>query len=213
MKRISLAMLLLGATGAGKTPLGDRLERVGWAGYRCHHFDFGDQLRQAAAADPGTPPWQLSVGEIMIVRHSLQTGALLEPAHFGIALKVLDGFGAMRQVGSGDLLLLNGLPRHIRQAEMLPESLRIETVVVLEIEPETVWKRIQRDCGGDRAGRTDDTRQAVGQRLETYRQRTLPLIDYYTAAGACILRVAVRVESTAAMLLQDLKLAGVMSSR
>jgi adenylate kinase family enzyme len=45
------AILLLGPTGSGKTPLGQVLERRGLWGHRCSHFDFGDNLREIVARD------------------------------------------------------------------------------------------------------------------------------------------------------------------
>ena len=41
-------ILLLGPTGSGKTPLGDRLQIRDLWGRRCHHFDFGVRLRDVA---------------------------------------------------------------------------------------------------------------------------------------------------------------------
>ena len=46
------AVLLLGPTGAGKSPLGDWLEARGLWGRPCHHFDFGANLRAIVAAGP-----------------------------------------------------------------------------------------------------------------------------------------------------------------
>ena len=40
------AILLLGPTGSGKTPLGELMERRGFGGRRCRHFDLGDRLRR-----------------------------------------------------------------------------------------------------------------------------------------------------------------------
>jgi len=37
----SRAILLIGPTGSGKTPLGDWLQAYGFCGHRCHRFDFG----------------------------------------------------------------------------------------------------------------------------------------------------------------------------
>ncbi len=46
--KIPKAILLLGPTGSGKTPLGQALEKKGLAGRRCVHFDFGANLREIA---------------------------------------------------------------------------------------------------------------------------------------------------------------------
>ncbi len=43
------AILLLGPTGTGKTPLGNVLAVRGWRGLPCLHFDFGANLRELVA--------------------------------------------------------------------------------------------------------------------------------------------------------------------
>ncbi len=84
------AWLLVGPTGAGKTPLGRLLEEKGAAGRRCFHFDFGAELR-AVAASPDRVP-KLSEADVGVVRGSLATGALLEDHEFPIALRILEAF-------------------------------------------------------------------------------------------------------------------------
>ncbi len=42
------SILLLGPTGAGKSPLGNQMEQNGIRGKRCFHFDFGHELRSIA---------------------------------------------------------------------------------------------------------------------------------------------------------------------
>ncbi len=64
------ALLLLGPTGLGKTPLGLLLEARGLAGHRCVHFDFGDNLRQAVARYQ--PDDILSREDIEFLRHVLE---------------------------------------------------------------------------------------------------------------------------------------------
>ena len=45
------AIVLLGPTGSGKTPLGDLIERCGLWGAPCLHFDFGACLRSIVEQD------------------------------------------------------------------------------------------------------------------------------------------------------------------
>lgn len=191
----SSALLLIGPTGAGKTPLGGRLEGRGLAGRRGLHFDFGAQLR-AAAGSPEIVPG-LSADELGTIRLSLETGALLEDRDFPIAVKILDAFETRMASAPGDILVLNGLPRHVGQAEMLEARIRVRAVAVLEASVETVLGRIRHDTGGDRRERADDRRESVELRFETYRERTLPLVGFYEARGASIIRVPVGVWTTA----------------
>lgn len=84
------ALLLLGPTGSGKTPLGRVLEARGLAGRRCLHFDFGENLRQVVAQHK--PDSLVSTTDIAFLRRVLETGALLEDDQFPLAARILRSF-------------------------------------------------------------------------------------------------------------------------
>jgi adenylate kinase family enzyme len=183
------ALLILGPTGSGKTPLGDHLTRRGWRGRPCLHFDFGEQLR-AVAAGRDAP----FIGdEISLVREVLRRGALLENETFFIAERILEAFMESRRVGPQEVIVLNGLPRHAGQAGEVDRILAIDTVLCLECTPEIVYRRLRLNAGGDRTGRVDDDVALVGDKLRTYKERTAPLVAYYRDRGAEILRRPVDV--------------------
>jgi len=171
------AVLLLGPTGAGKSPLGDHLERVAWRGRRCHHFDFGAHLR--AVHEGALHPAGLSDADVAVVSRALETGALLEDSEFPIAVAILSDFMGRRVVAAEDLVVLNGLPRHVGQADGVECLLSITEVLHLDAEPATLLERIRRNAGGDRGGRGDDEAEAVVRRVERYRTRTRPLLARY----------------------------------
>ncbi|HUT61258.1 MAG TPA: nucleoside monophosphate kinase [Phycisphaerae bacterium] len=177
------AILLIGPTGAGKTPLGDLLEARGLWGRRCRHFDFGRQLRAAAAAE--TPPAHLTDADVEAIRGAL-AGALLADEQFPIAARILRVFLAGCDVGPDDWIVLNGLPRHIGQARDLAPLVDVRAVVELACSADVVLRRVRTDAGGDRAGRPDDQAAAVRERFRTYAQRTAPLVDHYRRLGARI---------------------------
>jgi hypothetical protein len=84
------ALLLIGPTSAGKTPLGAYLQTHGINSTACHHFDFGAHLRRIGA---GTwRPHLLDNEDIVVVEKALATGALLEDQQFHIARHVLRSF-------------------------------------------------------------------------------------------------------------------------
>ncbi len=149
------SILLLGPTGSGKTPLGDEIERRGLGGRRCCHFDFGANLRAAASGAAGE--YGLSARELASVRASLETGALFEDDDVPIILKILDRFSEMACSSPGSRLVLNGLPRHRRQAEALAGVIAVERIVHLDANAAVIRGRILLDPAGDRARRTDDT--------------------------------------------------------
>lgn len=187
------AVLLLGPTGSGKTPLGDSLERRGWRGYRCIHFDFGAQLREVAAGT--VRPEGLTAADRAFVVEVLASGALLEDEKFYIAECILRAFIRRKGLGEGAGVVLNGLPRHVDQAVRVERIVRVEWVFHLQCTPEVVQRRLRSDAGGDRAGRVDDEAELVARKLEIFRARTAPLLDYYRILGVRVVEVEVGEET------------------
>lgn len=174
---LSAAVLLIGPTGSGKTPLGILLERRGLWGRRCLHFDFGAEMRRIAAAH--RPPRIFSPRDIAVIRRVLSTGALLDDGQFVIAMKTLACFLSRKRLRQDDLLVLNGLPRHVGQASRISRVLAIGLVVRLECSNRTVVRRIAGNAGGDRTCRVDDDKTAIAARLAEFGKRTVPLVRYY----------------------------------
>lgn len=187
------AVLLVGPTGCGKTPLGELLETEGLWGRRCLHFDFGRVLRASAGGQAG----RLTYKEHELVGRLLRTGALLEDEHFSIARKLLIDFMTERNAGGDTLVVLNGLPRHVGQARAMEVVVEMRALVSLECAPHITWERVRTNAGGDRGERVDDTLEEVKQRLEVFRQRTVPLLEYYGVRGVCVLCVDAGAKTTA----------------
>ena len=189
------AILLIGPTGAGKSPLGDHIERRGLSGRRCLHFDFGHQLRSAALSD--RPPEELTEAEHLFIKDVLEKALLLEQQHFPIAQKIVSAFVRSRQYAEGDLMVLNGLPRHIDQAVAMDSIVSVGAVVVLECTAEVVRARIRTDAGGDRSGRDDDETGLIEKKLALFRERTEALIDHYAGRDCRVLRISISEETAA----------------
>lgn len=196
--------ILLGPTGAGKTPLGAALEQHGLWGQRCCHFDFGEHLRRVAAS-PAAGSYGLTQEERGIVVRSVETGALLEDDQFPIAGKMLESVIARKRMAPHDRLVLNGLPRHVGQARAVDACVSVTLLVYLECDARTVVERIRTNMGGDRHGRRDDAIEAVTQRLDLFRERTLPLLDHYRQKKVRIENIAVGVDTSAADILSELE--------
>ncbi|MDD5591136.1 MAG: nucleoside monophosphate kinase [Dehalococcoidales bacterium] len=195
------AILLVGPTGCGKTPLGDLLESKGLRGMHCLHFDFGRELRASMGRQSGrlTPDERKLVGEL------LEAGALLEDEYFPIAGKLLAGFIAERKADAGAVVVLNGLPRHCGQAVAMETAVEMRALVSLECTPGVVWERVRTNSGGDRSERADDTLEEVTRRIEVFRQRTLPLLEYYGARGVPVLHLEVGAKTTARQMRRELE--------
>ena len=148
------AILLLGPTGSGKTPLGIYLEQKSMLGKRCFHFDFGNELRNIVEGN--VIPSEFTRGDIDYIKEVLKTGALLENETFYIAEKILSSFITGNSITDNDLIILNGLPRHIDQAKDVDTTVEIKMVLYLECSPETVRERIRLNSGRDRSARIDE---------------------------------------------------------
>lgn len=100
--------------------------------------------------------------------------------------------------------ILDGYPRTVAQAEYLDNLCKPNMIIVLELDDETAVQRIAGrricsackemchvkfsapkvtgvcdTCGGQLIQRTDDTEEAVRERLNLYHNLTEPIIDYY----------------------------------
>ena len=175
------ALLLLGPTGSGKTPLGRMLETRGWHGANCVHFDFGETLRGVVARNQ--PDEIISREDIDFLRSVLAAGALLEDEQFPLAERLLRSFLARRRIGESIWLVLNGLPRHAGQAQAIDAVLDVRVVVCLECSGDTALQRLESNVGGDRGGRPDDRLDDVRKKLDLFRRRTMPLVDLYRGRG------------------------------
>jgi adenylate kinase len=189
------AWLLLGPTGAGKTPLGDLLQQRGLWGRRCVHFDFGANLREIAGRQRADE-W-ITAEDVDFVCDVLRRGALLEDKDFPLAERILRSFLAARHADAETRVVLNGLPRHVGQARALATVVDVEMVVELVCSPETVWERIRQNTGGDRTGRADDDQESVRRKLAIYSARTAPLVEHYRTSGCRIESIEVTGQSTA----------------
>jgi adenylate kinase len=78
--------------------------------------------------------------------------------------------------------VLDGFPRNMAQAEALDELLQelgrdIDVVFELQVPRDVLLERIQKRAAEE--NRSDDTPDAIRQRLEIYARETAPLVEYY----------------------------------
>ncbi len=82
--------------------------------------------------------------------------------------------------------LLDGFPRTVEQADALDkilstEGLKIKRAINLEVPDGELLQRLLKRA--EIEGRSDDNETTIKSRLETYNNKTLPLLDYYSAKG------------------------------
>lgn len=189
------AVLLLGPTGSGKTPLGDMMQLRGFRGSACAHFDFGAQLR--GLVERGQPSELVTAAELAFLADVLRTNALLEDNRLNLACRILHGFLRQQAVRPGTIVVLNGLPRHLGQANALAELVEVVCVVGLSCTADVAGQRIASNAGGDRDERTDDDPTAIERKLRLFQERTAPLAAHYGQQGAEIVTIEVSAGMTA----------------
>lgn len=161
------SVLVFGPPGSGKGTLGKFLSSAG----NHFHLSSGDIFR---GLSPESPAGKLY--------HSYAGKGLLLPDEVTIEIWHIFVGGLIatnRYFPSQQLLLLDGIPRTIRQADLLDQHIRIEKIIVLDIgDTEKLIQRIQRRALIEK--RTDDMDPLVLKtRMEVYEQDTVQLLKHY----------------------------------
>lgn len=163
------SVLIFGPPGSGKGTLGKFLSSAG----NHFHLSSGDIFR---GLSPESPAGKLY--------HNYAGKGLLLPDEVTIQIwhHYVNGLIATnRYFPSEQLLLLDGIPRTIRQADLLQRYVQIERIIVLDIgNVDELIKRIQRRALIEK--RTDDMDPRVLRtRMEVYERDTLKLLKHYPA--------------------------------
>jgi len=198
------AILLLGPTGVGKSPLGDAIAVQGLFGRRCHHLDFGSELRSAVSGDECSADY--SAEELDFIHGVLERGLLLENEHFPLAKKIVSLFLKRASFRQQDLLVLNGIPRHAGQAKDMTRLATVHALIVLDCTADDIFCRLWENVGGDRTERIDDNRGLVEKKLMIFRERTAPLVDHYVNNGCAVYRIRVSGTMTTDRTYQELRM-------
>lgn len=193
-----MIIVLLGPPGAGKGTQGERLA----ARLDVPKIATGDVLR--AAVREGTP-----LG--LEAKAAMDRGDLVPDAVImGIMKEALDSPSAAKGA------ILDGVVRTTPQADGLAHSLaalgrQLDAVLLFEVDEEELIRRLSgrttcdlcqkpyfgrqpgERCSGECAGtlvrRKDDEPDAIRKRMQVYRDQTAPVIDWYTAHGAHMVRI------------------------
>jgi adenylate kinase len=165
---VPLDLLLLGVQGSGKGTQAKRLA----AEYGLEHLSTGDMLRQAIAegnelgrkVKPILESGELVPDDLMIelIRERLQSP------------DAADGF------------ILDGFPRTMAQADALDQMLSeidrpLAVVLELQVPDDVAIRRLRKRAVEE--GRSDDTPEAISNRIDLYHRETKPLVSHYRLAG------------------------------
>ena len=153
-------LLFLGPPGAGKGTQAARLCDTN----SMKHLSTGDLLRSEVAAGSELG----KEAEAVMNRGELVSDALV--------LAIVE---SQMKTLTTDGWLLDGFPRTVPQAEALEPLLTelqqpIQAVVLLELDDAVLIERLLS------RGRADDNEAVIRNRLEVYREKTAPLIRFYS---------------------------------
>lgn len=161
---------MMGPPGAGKGTQGALLaRRLG-----IPRYSTGDILRQALR--DGT-----AMG--LEARRNMHSGELVpDDVILGIVGEALDSEESSRG------FLLDGFPRTVAQAEGLRALLskmgqELDAIVDLSVDDDEIMRRLST------RGRKDDLQETIRRRLEVYRAKKKPLLDWYEDTGVRIVSV------------------------
>lgn len=162
-------LIILGPQGSGKGTQAKLLAEK----FNLTHVSSGSLLREFAKGDSE---------KAKLVADLLTTGSLLP---FDIVLEVAEPVILAAQSG----FILDGTPRDVMQAEYLDwylgeRKIKIDKVILLDIPREVSLDRLAKRAEIEH--RTDDTPQAIHERLDVYHEETLPVIEHYRQQGKLI---------------------------
>lgn len=165
-----VSLLLFGAPGAGKGTQGKLLGAI--PGMR--HLATGDMFRALDKASP--------LGRQFL---EYSSKGLLVPDALTVELwqqhvkKLIDA-GDYRP--GSDLLVLDGIPRSLQQAEAMDGL--VEVVRIIHLVAPSIDAMVQRmKRRAEHEGRHDDADESViRRRFEVYQQETRPVLDHFDAA-------------------------------
>jgi len=161
------AILILGAPGSGKGTQGRILGTVP----RFVHFACGDVFR---SLDTRTPLGQ------KFVEHSSKGELVPDELTVELWNTQLKNWADMHSYKPDiDFLVLDGIPRNVRQAEIMKEHVEVIQVFHLSCpNREELARRMRKRALKE--NRLDDASDLViEQRIQTYEAETKPLLDFY----------------------------------
>ncbi len=162
-------IIILGPQGSGKGTQAKLLAEK----YGLTNISSGKRLREFAKGDSD---------KAKLIADLLTTGALLP---FDTVMEVIEP----DLVGAKTGFIIDGTPRDLMQAEYLDwylgqRNITIDKVIHLDIPREVSLERLAKRAQIE--NRSDDTPEAIHERLDIYEKDTMPVIDYYRKQGKMI---------------------------
>lgn len=161
------SVLLFGPPGSGKGTLGKFLSSAG----NHYHLSSGEIFRGLSPESPAGRLYHQYAGKGHLLPDDVTIQIWNHYVHGLIATNCY--------FPSQQLLLLDGIPRTLKQANLLEEHIRIEKIILLEIgNTQKLIQRIQRRALIEK--RMDDLdEQVLETRLQVYKESTTKLLSHY----------------------------------
>jgi adenylate kinase len=161
-------LLIVGPQGSGKGTQGVRIAEA----FGVLAVSTGDVFRGAVAA--GTELGQQ-------VKAIIEAGDLVSDELTSAVVR-----DRLSQADAEGGFLLDGYPRNVAQVMHLDEFLEgrdesLDAVIELDVPREESIARLSRRAAEQ--GRSDDTEEAIANRLAIYERETAPILDVYRARG------------------------------
>lgn len=206
-----MKLLLMGAQGSGKGTAAEELSRI----FNIPTISTGELFREVISSGS-------QLGQQL--KEIIDAGNLVSD---DMTLQILNVRLSENDCKNG--YILDGFPRTINQAYLLEKITTIDKVVFLDVNFDIVIERIAGRrtcpkcnhihnikylgdldicsiCGTKYVVRSDDTEQAVKKRLQTFAEKTLPIIDYYKNQGLVLtVDASKNPEHTLKQILEGLK--------
>jgi len=169
--------IIFGPPGSGKGTQAAKIEDA----FHLKHLSTGDILRHEVAE--GTPVGK-EAARIMAAGDLVPDELIVDIVR-----------RRLPEAEAGAGVLLDGFPRTLRQAQALDRMLadeghHVEFVVALDVPEDELVERILRRARVE--GRSDDTKEAIAERMHEYHKLTQAVLDHYR-------RQDVRVEKVSGM--------------
>ena len=187
-----MSLIMLGAPGAGKGTQAKILQRE----LEIPQVSTGDMLR--AARRSGSELGQ-RVQAVMDAGQLVSDEIILDLIRHRVA-----------QTDAAQGVIFDGFPRTLAQAEALDalDGVQIEGVLLIDVPDEFIVERLSGRrtcrqcgamshvqfsptsvegicdaCGGETYQRADDNEESIRKRMVEYREKTAPLVNFYTKRG------------------------------
>ena len=155
--------LLFGIQGSGKSTIGKYIAKK----FGVSFISIGDIFRELREEDSKTGK---------LVKPLIDEGKFVPDL---VTMKIINQ--RLREKDTENGFVLDGAPRNLSQEKLFEHKL--DLVVMVNLDEDVAIKRLLS------RGRHDDSEQAIKNRIDWYKENTIPLIDFFKSRGVKIIEI------------------------